>query len=81
MFMYQYAFGNIHLKNKISISFRREKPGRGKFRREKARAGKIPAGKNPSAVVRILQVTQGKSNATALTHTLLQDLRLPSKPI
>ena len=50
MFMYQYSFRNIHLKNK-NIDFRigGEKPGRGKFQRGKAQAGKIPAGKNPSA--------------------------------
>ena len=65
MFMYQYSFGNIHLKNE-NIDFRTvgKKPGRGKFRQGKVRlgkalagkipagkspAGKIPAGKNPSA--------------------------------
>ena len=45
MFMYQYAFGNIHIKKKYRFQ----------DRRGKARAGKIPArkstaGKNPSAV-------------------------------
>ena len=37
MFMYQYAFGNIHLMKKYRFQ----------DRRGKARAGKIPAGKSP----------------------------------
>ena len=47
MFMYQYSFRNIHLKNK-KIDFRigGEKPGWGKVRRGKVRRGKALAGEN-----------------------------------
>ena len=55
MFMYQYTFGNIQLKNKISISGPAGNTPAGKIPAEKSPAGKIPAGKNPSAPAVIIE--------------------------